>query len=108
MTLQKAVELACALRPNELGEETLAHLVQELEENLALEVRREGRREPCVVTRQGELAVPPPYDRIYWTYLVSLIDLSAGDAEAYAMSHKLFEQTRASYAKWVQRTGGHR
>ncbi len=106
MTLQKAVELACALRPNELGEAVLTHFVEEREANLALEIRGEKRCEPCTPVTRDELAVPPPFDRVYWAYLVSLIDLAAGDAEAYAMSNGLFERARAAYAKWVQRTGG--
>ena len=106
MTLQKAIELACALRPNELGEEALSHFLEELEANLATEVRGERKCSSCSPVTRDELAVPSPFDRVYWAYLVSLIDLAAGDAEAYAMSRALFEDARNAYARWYQRTGG--
>lgn len=103
MTRQKAVSIALAMRPCELSEDTLTYFVNELEAELATEVRGEAAED---VTTLDGLAVPAPYDRVYWTYLVSLIDLATGNTVSYALSRALFEQAHDAYARWYQRTGG--
>ena len=103
MTVQEAIELACAMRKNELGETVLSHFVEELEADLAVTVR--GEPVPVISTTQP-LLVPSPFDRVYWTYLVSLIDLSVGPVMAYNLSKVLYEDARDAYARWYHRTGG--
>lgn len=104
MTAEKALELALALRPTELSHEVLTALLWELEEQLALEIRGEW---PChrAVTC-AELKIPAPFDRVYWTYLLSMIDLSMGNTEAYRASNALYREGREAYARWHQRTVG--
>ena len=106
MTVQKAIELARALRPCEIGDEILTHFLAELETELALCIRGESGCAPCKVVSRGELSVPAPFDRVYWLYLVSLIDFSTGNSGAFATSDALFREARDADAKWVQRTGG--
>jgi hypothetical protein len=106
MTVQKAIELARALRPCELGEDTLTQLLMGLESELALLVRGEEPCAPCKAVSRDTLTVPAPFDRVYWTYLVSIIDFSAGKTDCYTMSSAMFREARDAYAKWVQRTGG--
>ena len=96
------------LRPNELGEEALGRLLSELDARLATEVRGEevsGQKTPVY---RSELAIPAPFDRLYWIYLVAMIDMAAGDNEAYSVSYALFTEARDAYARWYQRTGGKR
>ena len=104
MTAEKALELALALRPTELDREILHVLLWELEEQLALEIRGEW---PCArAVTCTELKIPAPFDRIYWTYLISMIDLSMGHTEAYRISHALYSESKEAYARWHQRTVG--
>ena len=107
MTAEQAIALARAIRPNELEEEVLAHWILELEQNLALLVRNEGSVacNGSPVTR-ADLRIPAPFDRVYWTYLVAMIDLSLGDQAAYGISYPLFEETRNAYARWYQSHAG--
>ena len=105
MTVKEAIDLASVLRPNELGEETLAGLVLALESSLAIEVRGECTRACDAVTvTDTVLSAPAPFDRLYWAYLVSMIDLAAKDGEAYAMSNALYLEARTAYARWYHRT----
>jgi hypothetical protein len=108
MTVNEVIDLTCALRPNELDRTVLTRLLLELEALLAVEVRGEGAvppKHPHVAGREC-LTVPAPFDRLYWTYLVSMIDLASGDSAAYRISEALFTEARDAYARWYQRTGG--
>lgn len=104
MTVTEALGLATAIRPCELDGEVLTALLLELERQLALEIRGEHIC-PHTVTRT-DLAVPSPFDRIYWTYLVSMIDLALGNTEGYRLSDALYRESREAYAKWHRRTAG--
>lgn len=104
MTIQEAIAIATALRPTELDEALLTKLVLDLEHRISAEIRGE-RLLPRAVMRT-ELTVPPPFDRVYWTYLIAMIDLAACNAEAYAASDALYRESLDAYARWHHRTGG--
>lgn len=104
MTVKEALQLANALRPNDLEEATLVALLWGLEEQLATEVRGEGRTPRAVICT--DLEVPAPFDRVYWTYLMAMIDLASGSTERYRISDALYRESREAYARWHQRTAG--
>ena len=104
MTVSEALKLAGAMRASELGEETLTALLLGLEAELALEVR--GERLVSRAVTCTDLAVPAPFDRIYWTYLVAMTDLALGNHEGYVHSLALYRESREAYARWYQRTVG--
>lgn len=110
MTVKEAIDQASVLRPNELGEEALAALLYELESSLATEVRGESPVAGCgaVMVNEASLSAPAPFDRMYWAYLVAMIDLSAKDQDAYNMSYALYREARTAYARWYHRTRGKR
>ncbi|MBE6703237.1 MAG: hypothetical protein E7585_07510 [Ruminococcaceae bacterium] len=110
MTTKEAIDLACVLRPNELGSEALGSLLAELESSLATEVRGECPHGDCcpLVVTETVLSAPPPFDRLYWAYLVAMIDLSAKDLDAYGLSYALYQEARTAYARWYHRTRGKR
>ena len=104
MTADKALELALTLRPSELEREVLKTLLLELEEQLALEIRGEW---PCPrAVTCTDLKIPAPFDKVYWTYLVSMIDLAKGHTDAYRISDALYRESKDTYARWHQRTVG--
>lgn len=110
MTVKEAIDQASVLRPNELGEEALSALLYELESSLATEVRGECPKGGCsaVTVAETTLSAPAPFDRMYWAYLVSMIDLAAKDQDAYHMSSALYREARTAYARWYHRTRGKR
>ena len=104
MTVKEALQISRAIRPSELDETVLIALLLELEQQLAMEVRGEQRLPRAVVST--DLEVPAPFDRVYWTYLVAMIDLAAGNVERYRVSDALYRESRDAYARWYQRRAG--
>ncbi len=47
------------------------------------------------------LALAAPYDDVYWTYILSLLHLKAGNMEAYRESRKLFEEAWENFCRQV-------
>ena len=108
MTYKEAIALASAVRPHAVEEKLLLHFLTELEGRIAAEVRHE-QVTGAVGTVRGmsqRLAVPAPFDRVYWSYLVAMIDLTVGDAAAYKASMALFKEAYKAYACHYQRTVG--
>ena len=101
MTQKEAIELATTVRPHALSENVLKRFLGEVEGRIAVEVKKAAAPTAAVTT----LSVPAPFDRLYWTYLVAMIDLAAGDTENYRISHALFEEAYNAFARWYQRTG---
>lgn len=104
MMLEEAIRQACSIRVNELDELTLSTLLLELERNLAVEIR--GVSADIPIFLESDLVIPPPFENVYWLYLVAMIDLSNKDLEAYKASYALFCEARDAYARWYHRTGG--
>lgn len=100
----EVIRHACAMRVNELDELTLTTLLFELENQLAVEIRGEGPDTPTFM--DTDLLIPSPFQNIYWTYLVAMIDLAQKDLDAYKVSYALFCEARDAYARWYNRTGG--
>ena len=107
MTAKEAIALAAAVRPNALAEEVQMHFLAELEGRIAAEIYQKPCP-PCtpVFSAVPRLSVPSPYDRVYWSYLVAMIDLAAGDAAAYRASSALFEEAYQAFARRFVREGG--
>lgn len=110
MTVSEAISIAGVLRPNELEEQTLRHLLIELDHRIALETGKAQMGAPCegVSVYREELSIPSPFDRVYWAYLVAMIDMALGNTEAYSISFALFSEARDAYVRWVQRGEGRR
>lgn len=47
-----------------------------------------------------ELDVPTPYDRLYWLYLVAMVDFSNSDWQAYENSYALYNDVLKEYKKY--------
>lgn len=105
MTLRDCLSLADLLRPNALPAEIKCRWLSELEGRIALELR--GETEPPApfspASPDTRLAVPFPYDQLYWMYLAALIDLASDDRTRYAYSASLFNSAYQSYAKYLIR-----
>ena len=107
MTCKEAITLASAVRPHAIEDKLMLHFLSELEGRIAVEIRHEMPGEASAVRGMGQkLSVPTPFDRVYWTYLVAMIDLSVADASAYKTSMSLFKEAYRAYAAYYQRTGG--
>lgn len=108
MTYKEAIALASAVRPHAVEEKLLQHFLTELEGRIAAEIRHEPVTGEVGAVRgmSQRLSVQSPFDRVYWTYLVAMIDLTVGDAAAYKVSMALFKEAYKAYACHYQRTVG--
>ena len=105
MTKTEVLNFIMAIHPHEHEDGVMRRWLDELEAKINCEIHRMPAREVGVVETE-RLNVPAPYDRVYWTYLASMLDLSAGNTDAYAVSDKLFREAYEEYAKFVQRSHG--
>ena len=106
MTKNEVLAMVEKIRPQIYDENLGKQFLDELEGRIAVEVFGA----PAPVTPLPDnmpLRAPAPFDRLYWTYLVSMVDFIAGDNKSYAASHALFNEAYGAFARWYLRTGGH-
>ena len=112
MTIAEALQTADTLRPNELPESIKLRWLSELEGRILTEIAgREAQRVPVLTENTPQvlrLFAPAPYDRVYWTYLMKMIDYAAKDAAAYQISAAVFHEAYGDFAKWFLRSGSGR
>lgn len=109
MTIGKCIDIAESISPYKLKREVIVRWISELEGKIAAEL---FEKNPATLEEYGDdaedhtvLAVPFPYDQVYWMYLVAMLDLSFGDNSRYGNSAGVFNSAFESYAKWVVRSG---
>ena len=104
MTKNEVLALVAELRPHEHSEAVMLRWLEELEKKIALEIHgRSPDYPPYTVASHEQLSVKAPYDRVYWTYLVSMIDFVSGELEVFDRSNALFKEAYADYARFAQR-----
>ena len=112
MTIAEALQTADALRKNQLTEAIKIRWLTELEGRILAEIAGLVPEKIPVFNEHTpqilRLFAPAPYDRVYWTYLMKMIDYAAKDAGAYQMSAAIFKEAYEDFAKWYHRTKGGR
>ncbi|MBQ8351601.1 MAG: hypothetical protein IJW51_04895 [Clostridia bacterium] len=107
MTKSEVLAFVQSVKPHELEDAVMLRWLDELEKKIACEVHgRFSREEPYIGLAAEQLTVPTPYDKVYWTYLVSMIEFVQGTPESYQFANGVFEEAWRSYARFVQRKGG--
>ena len=105
MTKTEVLNFIMAIHPHEHEEGVMRHWLEELEAKICCELHHASSRAPGAA-ESDRLSVPAPYDKVYWTYLNAMLDLTAGNSEAYALSDKIYREAYAEYAKYLQRSHG--
>lgn len=112
MTIAEALQTADALRKNQLAESIKIRWLSELEGKILSEIVGLAPEKIPVFTEKTpqilRLFAPAPYDRVYWTYLLKMIDYAIKEADSYQMSTALFKEAYEEFAKWFLRTKGGR
>ena len=106
MTKTEVLALVAELKPHEHSEAVLLRWLEELEQKVACEIH--GKTPDAIIpsgSMGDQLLVPAPYDRMYWTYLVAMLDFVSGNLELFDRSNALFKESYADYARHVQRQG---
>ena len=104
MTKTEVLAFVRELRAGEQSDAVLLCWLEELEKKIALEIHGQSLEylSSTAVTRE-QLSVKAPYDRVYWTYLVSMLDFVSGNLEVFDRSNRLFKEAYADYARFMQR-----
>ena len=93
MTSFDALDLVHSIRDAGISHSLLYRFLFELEGRIALEIQ--GRTDWS--SEVDELSVPAPYDRIYWLYLVMMVDLLYGEKERYLRTKEAFQEAFDAY-----------
>ena len=96
-TADEIVSLVNQMRPNELDEVTLYFWLAHVEYSVLQELF-DGDNS---YSKEGYMTLGFPYNDVYWTYMLSMVDLALGNLESYkythAMAQKAWERLIRSY-----------
>lgn len=104
MTVGELFAFVREVRPNTFTDETLLHLLNEVEgriqtELLLTQAEHAERYEP--EDTEAELLVQPPYDGVYRWYLMSMVEYLLGETGQYDTDRQMFEAAWKSLANYV-------
>ena len=107
MTRNEVLAFVQSVRPHELEDAVMLRWLDELEKKVALEIHgRLPRDKRMPMPMSDQLSVSSPYDKIYWTYLLAMIELAKGTPESYELASAVFKEAWGDYARFVQRLCG--
>lgn len=107
MTKTEMIAMVRQLKANEYSDDVMLRWLDELEEKINCEIHDKPLHTAYTSFASAEqLVVPSPYDRVYWTYLIAMIDLMSGNKEAYELSNANYKEAYADYARYIKRKGG--
>ncbi len=109
MTIDECIGVADEVTPNGVTRPVKLQWLFELEGKIHVELLGEAPEAVIYPTAEQtatwELIAPPPFDRMYWMYLVSMVACLRGDTERYEMAAALFNEAYLAYGKWLRREG---
>lgn len=107
MTKSEVLAFVQSVRAHELEDAVMLRWLDELEKKVNVELHGRLSREKRVpVPMADQLSVASPYDKIYWTYLLAMIELTKGTPQSYELASAVFKEAWSDYARHVQRLCG--
>jgi chemotaxis protein histidine kinase CheA len=111
MKVKDALALARRLKPNNedtFTDEVLVQFLNEIEGRMQTEVLKIAA-EDCVqydaeTDSETELIIGPPHDKIYYLYLIAMIDYTNGEFDKYNNDLVTVNQHITEWARWFTRT----
>ena len=109
MTISTCIGLVDALSPNALERGVKLRLLGEIEGKVRVELLGESPADTVAfaegMSEDRELSAPHPYDQLYWTYMIAMMEYMRGDVIRYENAAALFNTAYQGYAKWLKRQG---
>ena len=109
MTIASCMQLVDKVLPNRIPEELKLRFLGEIEWKVRVELLEEDPDDlpsfSANTSFSTELIAPPPYDQLYWQYLLAMVCHICGDAARYENAASLFNVSYQGYAKWLKRRG---
>ena len=107
MTKNEVLNFVQSVKPHEFEQAVMLRWLDELEKKIELEIHDKLlQKEGFLCGASDKLSVPSPYDKIYWTYLVSMIELVQGTPQTYEFANGVFKEAYSEYVRHLQRRGG--
>ncbi len=104
MTLKEVIERADELRPNDFSTEMKVAWLNEIEgmvqTNVMLLQAEDLVQYNWEDHAETELLAKFPHDKIYWAYLIALIDFANDDTARYNNDMALFNERWGEYMRW--------
>lgn len=105
MTIRTLIDKVQAEKPNTFTNEQIVAFVNEVEGNVAEELRT--KRITYSTTEEDmtkKLLVPAPYDRLYVSYVKAMIDFANEEYGSYQLNQQQFALDFEDFSNWVVRT----
>jgi hypothetical protein len=107
MTMQTCMELVGKLAPYDAEPALVTRLIGEIEGKVRVELLGEAPESlpdfsgeiPCGIA----LCVPAPFDRLYWLYVLAMLESLRGNVTRYENLAALFNGAYLDYGKWLKR-----
>lgn len=105
MTIQKLLDKVQDEKPNSFGAERLVAFINEIEQDVAEQLRYEAEDIPAYTAEDltPVLIVPAPYDRLYVSYLKAQIDYANEELDSYANNQAQHAQDYDDFMDWIVR-----
>ena len=113
MTVREAIALARKLKPCDQGvfdDAMLVQFVNEIEGKTQTEVLQIARadcvRYDAAADLDAELLIGPPHDKLYYLYVMAMIDFANAEYDKYNNTVTLCDEAVSEWARWFIRTHG--
>lgn len=107
MTINKLLNKIRDEKPNSFGNERLIAFINEIEAEVADQLRMASSDVPTYTTETDgdtELLAEAPYDRLYVSYVKAMIDYANEEYDSYANNRTQHVQDFRDFVDWVVRT----
>ena len=109
MTIELCMQLVEEMLPNCASDELKLRLLGEAEWKVRVELLGEDPQAmptfDLSTLPNTELSAPPPYDQLYWQYLLAMLSYVSGDVARYENAASLFNASYQNFGRWVKRKG---
>lgn len=109
MTIETCMELVDGMMPNRAPRAVKLRFLGEIEGKVRVELLGEDPSAGLLIREDTpvdtELSAPPPYDQLYWQYLLAMLSYVLGDMAGFENAASLFNASYQSYGKWLKRKG---
>ena len=113
MTVREAIAMARKLKPCDQGvfdDAMLVQFVNEIEGKTQTEVLQIARadcvRYDAAADLDAELLIGPPHDKLYYLYVMAMIDFANAEYDKYNNTVTLCDEAVSEWARWFIRTHG--
>lgn len=108
MTLKEIIDRVDDIKPNAFDEATKTMWLNEVEGYVQTEILLLNVHDIIQYkwpeAENWELLVPPPHDKIYWTYLTAMIDFANGEYKKYQNTMQMYNEFIGEFTRWFART----